>query len=185
MFVIVGLGNPGRKYESTRHNIGFNIINALAKELNIKLNKTKHKSILGQKFINGEKVMLVKPQTYMNKSGEAIRDIVSYYNVDLDKLLVIYDDVDTPLGSIRIKRKGSGGSHNGMKNIIYLLKTQEVHRLKFGIGRPNRMPMHKYVLGKFKKENYEIINKTIKRSIESIKCYVDNGIDKAMNNFNG
>lgn len=185
MFVIVGLGNPGRKYENTRHNIGFNIINALSDKLNIKLSKTKHKSVLGEKFINGQKIMLVKPQTYMNKSGEAVRDIVSYYNVDLDKLLVIYDDVDTSLGSIRMKRNGSGGSHNGMKNIIYLLKTQEIHRLKFGIGSPEKMPMHKYVLGKFKKDNYEVVNKTIERSIDSIECYINYGIDKAMNNFNG
>lgn len=185
MFVLVGLGNPGKKYDDTRHNIGFNIINVLAETLGIDVNKMKHKSLVGSKFINGEKIMLVKPQTYMNKSGEAVRDIVNYYDVALENLLIIYDDIDTDIGKIRLRKKGSGGSHNGMNNIIYHLETNEIPRLRFGIGQSEHIPLTNYVLGKFEKENIKVLNETIIKSKDACLKFINEGIDQAMNDYNG
>lgn len=185
MYLIVGLGNPGKKYDLTRHNIGFNVIDILSNELSINVNSIKHKSLVGSSFINGEKVMLVKPQTFMNLSGEAVRDIVEYYEVDLDKVMIVYDDVDTEIGSIRIKRKGSGGSHNGMNNIIYLLKDDRINRLRFGIGRSKNISLKSYVLGKFEAGNIDVINDTINKSVEAIKVFIYEDADKAMNRYNG
>jgi PTH1 family peptidyl-tRNA hydrolase len=185
MFVVIGLGNPGRKYENTRHNIGFNIVNVLASEYSIKINQIKHKSLIGTTFVNGEKIMLVKPQTYMNNSGEAVREIIDYYNVPLENALIVYDDVDTKIGSIRIRSKGSGGSHNGMNNIIYLLGCDDIPRLRFGIERSENIPLRNYVLNEFDKKNIEKINETIAKSVEACKIFINSGIDKAMNDCNG
>jgi PTH1 family peptidyl-tRNA hydrolase len=185
MFVIIGLGNPGKKYENTRHNIGFNIINVLATDYSVKINQIKHKSLVGTTFINGEKVMLVKPQTYMNNSGEAVREIIEYYKVPLEKVLIVYDDVDTKIGSIRIRTQGSGGSHNGMNNIIYLLNCDNIPRLRFGIERSETIPLRNYVLNDFDKNNIGKINETIKKSVEACKIFINSGINKAMNDCNG
>lgn len=185
MFVIVGLGNPGVKYENTRHNIGFNIINVLAETLNISVNKIKHEALIGTGFYEGEKIMLVKPQTYMNKSGESVRKIVDYYDVPLEKLLIIYDDIDTEIGSIRLRKKGSGGTHNGMNNVIYQLNNSQIPRLRFGVGRSEEIPLRSYVLGKFKTENIESINENIIKSKDATLSFVKEGIDKAMNKYNG
>ena len=134
MFVVAGLGNPGRKYEKTRHNMGFWAVDRLAEKNDIKIKKIKHKALIGDGIISGEKVLLVKPQTYMNLSGESLREIVDYYNVDLSRLLVIYDDFDIEAGSLRIRKKGSAGSHNGMKSIINQLGSQDFPRIRVGIG---------------------------------------------------
>jgi len=185
MFVIIGLGNPGREYENTRHNIGFNVINVLASEYSVKINKIKHKSLIGTFFVDGEKIMLVKPQTYMNNSGEAVREIINYYDVPLENVIVVYDDVDTKIGSIRIRRKGSGGSHNGMNNIIYLSNSDDIPRLRFGIERSETVPLRDYVLSNFDSKNIKVINETIKKSVEALKTFITYGLDKAMNDYNG
>lgn len=185
MFVIVGLGNPGKKYDMTRHNIGFHVIDSLAEKLNLSVSKIKHKSLIGTTFKDGDKIMLVKPQTFMNNSGEAVRDIVEYYDVPLDKILVIYDDIDTEIGSIRIRKKGSGGSHNGMNNIIYLLNDEKIPRLRFGIGRNSNIPLRNYVLGKFESSNIEVIEENILKSVNACMEFINNGVDKAMNDYNG
>ena len=122
MIVIAGLGNPGKKYENTRHNMGFLTIDRIAEKIDIKVNKIKHRALVGDGFISGHKVLLVKPQTYMNLSGESLREVMNYYNVDIEDLIVIYDDFDIETGSLRIRKKGSAGSHNGMKSVIYQLK---------------------------------------------------------------
>lgn len=185
MYVIVGLGNPGKKYENSRHNIGFNIIDVLSDRMAIKVNKIKHQALIGEGFFNGEKVMLVKPQTYMNKSGEAVRDIVDYYDVNLDRVLIIYDDVDTDVGSIRMRIKGSGGSHNGMNNVIYHLKTKEIPRLRVGIGQDEQIPLRSYVLGKFRDDEIKAVNDSIQTSVLAIEEYIKHDIDLAMNKYNG
>lgn len=185
MYLIVGLGNPGKKYKRTRHNIGFIVVEELAKKMDVPIQKIEHKSVTGSFFINGEKVILAKPQTYMNKSGEAVRDIVNYYDIDLEKVLIIYDDIDTKIGKIRLRKKGSGGTHNGMRDIIYQLKTQEIPRLRFGIGRSGEIPLKKYVLGKFHSDNVEAIVQTVHRSVNSIETFLQEGIDLAMNKYNG
>jgi len=185
MFVLVGLGNPGKKYDDTRHNIGFNVINVLAETLGIDVNKMKHHSLIGSKFIHGEKIMLVKPQTFMNKSGEAVRDLVNYYDVPLENILIIYDDIDTEIGKIRLRKKGSGGTHNGMTNVIYHLENDEISRLRFGIGKSDTIPLTNYVLGKFEKENIELLNETIIKSKDACLKFINEGIDKAMNGYNG
>ena len=136
MKLIIGLGNPGKEYENTRHNVGFNVIDILAKEYDISVTKIKHKALIGEGRIGSEKVLLVKPQTYMNLSGETLIDIYKYYKVDLDNIIVIYDDMDIEPGKIKIRKKGSSGGHNGMKSIIQMIGTEDFPRIRIGIGRP-------------------------------------------------
>jgi len=184
MFIIVGLGNPGKKYSGTRHNIGFDIIDLLAKKHGIKVTKVKHKSHIGEGRIAGEKVLLVKPQTYMNLSGDAVRSLCEFYKVDLSKLLVVYDDIDVAKGKIRIRKTGSAGSHNGMKNIIYLLKEKGFPRLRFGVGKPERGDLADYVLQRFTKEEVEMLQDSVDKSVLAVEEYIANGIDNAMNKYN-
>lgn len=184
MYVIVGLGNPGDKYRLTRHNIGFLIIDELSKEYNIKVDKIKHKSLIGSGFINGEKVLLVKPQTFMNNSGEAVQSLVNYYNLDLEKLIIIYDDIDIDVGKVRIRKKGSAGSHNGMKSIIQYLKNPDFPRIRIGVGRPINQNLASFVLSKFPKEEIDPMVSAIEVSVKSIDELVKNGIDLAMNKYN-
>ena len=134
MYVIVGLGNPGKKYENTRHNMGFLAVDVLAEKYDIKVNKIKFKSLVGEGRIAGEKVVLAKPQTYMNLSGEAVREIVDFYKIEPQQLIVIYDDIDIDTGAIRIRKKGSAGTHNGMRNILYQIRTEDFPRIRVGIG---------------------------------------------------
>ncbi len=136
MKLIVGLGNPGRQYADTKHNIGFMVVDYLAGKLGIKVDKIKFKSIIGEGFVGTEKIVLAKPQTYMNLSGEAVLDMVQWYKPEPQDMLVIFDDMDLPLGKLRLRMKGSAGGHNGMKSIIYLVQSDEFPRLRIGIGRP-------------------------------------------------
>jgi len=184
MYVIVGLGNPGKKYEATRHNVGFEVIDYLAYRNKIKIDKIKHKALIGKGIIEGQKVMLVKPQTFMNLSGESVRDICEYYNVELNKLIVIYDDIDIDLGKLRIRKKGSAGTHNGMKNIIYLLKDDKFPRIRIGIGAPKGRDLVNYVIGKFTDKEKEDIILSIRLAAEAVESILENGIDKAMNEYN-
>ncbi|MDF2656699.1 MAG: aminoacyl-tRNA hydrolase [Bacillota bacterium] len=184
MYVIVGLGNPGKKYENTKHNIGFITVDFLAERNNIKVNKLKHKALVGEGMIAGKKVLLVKPQTYMNLSGNSVREIMEYYKADIDKLVVIYDDVDIPMGSLRIRKKGSAGTHNGMRSIIYDLQEDSFPRVRIGIGADKKIPLAGYVLGGFDKEEAKLMEDAVERAACSIECIIERGIEIAMGEYN-
>lgn len=185
MFVIVGLGNPGKKYEKTRHNMGFLAIDKLAEKHDIKVNKLKHKALTGDGFIFGQKALLVKPQTYMNLSGESVREIVSYYDIDLEDLIVIYDDFDLEIGTIRIRKKGSAGSHNGMKSIIGQIQSKDFPRIRIGIGKSGGGAEWKdFVLGKTSKQDEKLIEDAVDRAADAVGCILEKGIGKAMNEYN-
>lgn len=185
MYFIVGLGNPGDKYENTRHNMGFLTIDYLSRKFDIKVKKLKFKSLYGQGEISGQKVMFIKPQTYMNSSGEAIRELRNYYNFDMDKLIVIVDDIDINFGTIRIKAKGSSGSHNGMKSIIYNLVDDSFPRIKIAVGKkPEYMDLANFVLSGFTEKEVEIIRDEIALASDAVEMILDSGVEKAMNKFN-
>lgn len=184
MYIIAGLGNPGKKYENTRHNLGFITVDQLAKKMGIKIDKIKFKSLVGEGRIGTEKVVLIKPQTFMNNSGEAIREVMDFYKAEPENLMVIYDDVDIPTGNIRIRTGGSGGTHNGMRSIISLIHTDRFPRIRVGIGREERGDLVDYVLGGFNKEEVEPLERACTRAMEAAICYVENGIDIAMNRYN-
>lgn len=185
MYYIVGLGNPGIQYENTRHNAGFITIDYLARKYSIDVRKIKFKSLIGQGVISGHKVMLVKPQTYMNNSGEAIREIYKYFDFDHDKLIVIYDDIDIDFGSIRIRKKGSAGTHNGMKSIIYNLEFDDFPRIKVAVGKkPSYMDLANFVLSGFSKQEAKIIEEEVKFASDAIEMILEEGIEKSMSMFN-
>lgn len=185
MYVIVGLGNPGSRYDKTRHNVGFDVVDLLGKNHGIKINKIKYKAIVGEGMIGDEKVLLVKPQTFMNLSGESVSRICEYHKLPMDHLIVIFDDVDTDLGKIRVRKKGSAGTHNGMRNIIFMLGKDEFPRVRIGIGKSERIPLKDYVLQRFDAEETVYITDSIKRSAEAVECIIKEGTDRAMNLFNG
>jgi len=185
LFVVVGLGNPGRAYANTRHNVGFDTIDILASRNNIKINKIKFKSVYGEGQIGNEKVMLVKPQTYMNNSGITVKDIYNYYKVPIENIIVIVDDIDIDFALVRVKRKGSAGTHNGLKSIIYLLEDDNFPRVKIGIGKkPENQDLADFVLSRFSKDEREIIEETLNTAAESVEAIIKEGIDNAMNKFN-
>ena len=185
MYVIVGLGNPGLQYENTRHNVGFLTIDYLAKKHNIPVKKLKFKSLYGQGEISGQKVMLVKPQTYMNNSGEAVREIKNYFKFDEDELIVIVDDIDIDFGRIRLKKKGSAGTHNGMKSIIYQIQNDKFPRIKIAVGKkPDYMDLANFVLSGFNEKEADIVRQEIIMSAEAIEMMLATNIDKAMNKYN-
>lgn len=185
MYVIVGLGNPTREYAATRHNIGFDAITRIADDYNIALNIKKHRAICGKGHIEGEKVILAQPQTYMNLSGESVRELMDYYKISTEELIVIYDDISLDVGQLRIRAKGSAGGHNGMKNIIAHLGTQEFPRIKIGVGdKPKGWDLADYVLGRFPNEEQEIVRETLKKASDAAKIMVTDGIEAAMNQYN-
>lgn len=185
MYYIVGLGNPGLQYENTRHNVGFMTIDYLANKYDIDVRKSKFKSLYGQGEISGHKVMLIKPQTYMNNSGEAVRELRDFYKFDIDKLIVIYDDIDIDFGTIRIRKKGSAGSHNGMKSIIYQIQDDQFPRIKVSIGKkPEKWDLANFVLSGFSKEEAKILEDEIRIAAEGIEIILKDDIDKAMNKCN-
>ncbi len=185
MYFIVGLGNPGLQYENTRHNVGFMTIDYLANKYDIDVRKSKFKSLYGQGEISGHKVMLIKPQTYMNNSGEAVRELINFYKFDIDKLIVIYDDIDIDFGTIRIRKKGSAGSHNGMKSIIYQIQDDQFPRIKVSIGKkPEKWDLANFVLSGFSKEEVKILEDEIRLAVEGIEIILEEDIDKAMNKCN-
>lgn len=186
MYVVVGLGNPGRKYAQTRHNVGFNVIDILADRHNTKINKIKFKSVYGETNIAGEKVLLVKPQTFMNASGETVQEIASFYKVPLENIIVIQDDIDIDPASLRIRAKGSAGSHNGMKSIIYLLKDDNFPRVKIGVGRPEAgRDLADYVLGRFSKAEEADMSDALDKAADAVECLISEGVGNAMNKYNG
>lgn len=185
IFLIAGLGNPGTKYDNTRHNVGFDTIDFLSAKLNVKLSKIGFKSVYGEGEVDGTRVILLKPQTFMNLSGESIRDISAWFKLPMENILIIYDDIDLEPGKIRVRPKGSSGTHNGMKSIIYQLQSDSFPRIRIGIGRaPEKWDLADYVLSKFSKEDREIINKSIEKASDAALTVVRSGVEKAMNSFN-
>lgn len=187
MKIIAGLGNPGREYEGTRHNIGFSVIEQLADQYNISMTEKKHKAVYGRGMIEGEKVILLKPQTYMNLSGESIVDAVHYYKIDPEEnLIVIYDDIDLAPGRIRIRAKGSAGGHNGVKNIIANLGTQIFPRIRVGVGeKPKGWDLVDYVLGRFSGDELPLIEEGKKAACQAVSIIVGQSVEAAMNQMNG
>lgn len=187
MHVICGLGNPGRKYENTRHNIGFIAIDRLADKLDVKVNRSRFRSTVGETQIDGEKVLLVKPETYMNDSGLAVKEIMDFYKLDPADLIVIYDDFDIPEGTIRIRPFGSAGTHNGMRSIIRLLGSDRFPRIRIGTGKEDMesRELIGFVLGGFSKEEVKIMEDAVDAAVSASICYVKDGIDRAMNRYNG
>lgn len=185
MLVIAGLGNPGKTYENTRHNVGFMAIDELSKEWNIELNKTKFNGLYGMGFVSRKKVLLVKPLTYMNLSGECLRPLLDYYDADHEDLKVIYDDLDLPTGKIRLRTKGSAGGHNGIKSLIQHLGTPEFDRVRIGIGRPaGGMKVVDYVLGAFTKEELPNINDAVSKTVKACEASLTKPFLEVMNEFN-
>lgn len=186
MYIIVGLGNPEKKYEGTRHNVGFDVIDAIADKYNISVDTKKHLAYVGKGVIEGQKVVLLKPQTYMNLSGESVRSVVDFYKVDPEtEVLIIYDDVSLDVGQLRIRKKGSAGGHNGIKSIISHLGTSTFPRIKVGVGeKPKGYDLADYVLGKFSKAEQEVMQEGYKNAAEAVALIVQDNIDKAMNDFN-
>lgn len=186
MFVIVGLGNPGKKYDNTRHNAGFISIDALAEKYGISMSEKKHKALCGTGVIEGNKVLLVKPQTFMNLSGECVRAVMDFYKIDPEEdMLVIYDDISLAPGNIRIRKKGSAGGHNGIKSIIAHAGTQNFMRIKVGVGeKPSGWDLADYVLGHFSEEDNTKLKEIMPDVIQAATLMVQGDVDKAMNDFN-
>ena len=186
MFIIAGLGNPDEKYQGTRHNVGFDVVDRLAEKYQIAVDTKKHRALIGKGVIEGQKVLLVKPQTYMNLSGESIRSIVEYYKIDPEEeLLVIYDDISLEVGQLRIRRKGSAGGHNGIKNIIAQLGTDTFQRIKVGVGeKPKGYDLASYVLGHFHGEDLELMEEGYEKAISATEEILKGEIDAAMNEYN-
>ena len=185
MYLIVGLGNPEEEYAKTRHNMGFEVINKIANEYDINLNKTKFKGIYGNGIIEGEKVILLKPQTYMNLSGDSIIEYVNFYKIPLENIIVIYDDIDTEVEKIKIRKKGGPGTHNGMKSVVQRLNSEEFIRVRVGIGMPkDNQDLVSYVIGHVKEEEYNKLQKGIENSAKAVSEILKKGVDIAMNKFN-
>ena len=186
MFIIAGLGNPDRQYEGTRHNVGFDVIDRLADKYNIAVDVKKHRALLGKGVIEGQKVILAKPQTYMNLSGESIRSLVDYYKIDGEhELLVIYDDINLGVGQLRIREKGSAGGHNGIKNIIAHLGTQVFPRIRVGVGeKPSRYDLADYVLGHFSRAEKELMDEGYDHAVKAVGMILSGRIGDAMSEYN-
>lgn len=185
MKIIVGLGNPTDKYKGTRHNVGFSVIYNISDTYGIAVDTKKHKALIGKGIIEGEKVILAMPQTFMNLSGESVRELVDYYKCDETDLIVIYDDISLDVGKLRIRKKGSAGGHNGIKNIIAHLGTQEFTRIKVGVGeKPPRMDLADYVLGHFSKDELPVIRDGVQLATKAVATIISEGPDMAMNKFN-
>jgi len=185
---VVGLGNPGSKYKFTRHNIGFRVVDSLAQDIEIEFKKVKsYYSLISRGMINNHKVMLVKPQTFMNLSGRAVSKVVSYYKIPLQDLLIVYDDLNLELGQIKIRKKGSTGGHKGMESIMQYLHSEEIPRLRIGIGNPSinfNFDCVSYVLSNFNVDEEDKIKEAIKLSAEAIKTIIEDGFEKTMRKYN-
>ena len=185
MYLIVGLGNPENEYANTRHNMGFDTINKLAKKNNVEVNKNKFKGLYGTGIIQGKKVILLKPQTYMNLSGESVKEMIDFYHINPEEIIIIYDDIDTEKGNVRIRKKGGPGSHNGVKSVVENIQTTDFGRIRVGIGQPEyKNDMINYVIGKISEEEQKILQEGVNKAVEAIEEILKSGIDIAMNKFN-
>lgn len=186
MKLIVGLGNPTDKYEGTRHNVGFEVIDKIADEYGIGLDTIKNKGVYGKGRIEGQTVILLKPMTFMNLSGESVSAVAAYYKIDPEDIIVVYDDINLDVGRLRIRGKGSAGGHNGIKNIIAHLHTDEFPRVRVGVGmKPSRMDLADYVLSRFKDDEREQIETGYDNAVKAVALLVQDELDQAMNNYNG
>lgn len=183
-FIIAGLGNPGRKYENTRHNLGFITVDKIAEDNDISVKKIKFKSLVGEGVIGSDKVILMKPQTFMNNSGEALREIVNFYKISPENLIVIYDDFDIPIGSIRVRKFGSAGTHNGMRSVIRLLGFDNFPRIRIGIDSTIKNDLIDFVTGGFRKEEVPLLEEAVTNGAAAAETIVTKGIDLAMNRYN-
>lgn len=185
MYLIVGLGNPENEYAHTRHNMGFDTINQIAKNNNIQITKNKFKGLCESTIIQNQKVILLKPQTYMNLSGESVKEVAEFYNLKPEEIIVIYDDIDIEKGYIKIRKKGGAGSHNGMKSVVEELQSTDFARIRVGIGQPEfKSDMINYVIGKVSQEEQEILQQGVEKAAKAVEEILKNGIDIAMNKFN-
>jgi len=184
MYIIVGLGNPGKKYENTRHNMGFLTIDRMAEEYGISVDKIKFKALVGEGRIAGQRVVLVKPQTYMNLSGQSVQEIMHFYKEDIENLIVIYDDLDIPAGKIRVRKKGSAGTHNGMRNIVQMLADDGFPRIRVGIGGEKKSDLIDFVIGGVSKSEMELLREATVQASKAAAAIVEKGIEKAMNEYN-
>lgn len=185
MYIIAGLGNPTKEYDKTRHNVGFSVIDVLADRYRIDVSEKKHKALCGRGVIEGQKVLLLKPQTFMNLSGESIRAAADYYKIAPEEMIVIYDDISLDPGQLRIRLKGSAGGHNGIKNIIANLGTQDFPRIKVGVGaKPPRMDLADYVLSRFGAGEQKLMEEAFGEAAEAAVMMMTDGAERAMNHFN-
>lgn len=186
MYIIAGLGNPGKQYEHTRHNVGFDTLDKLAEKYHIPIDTQKHKAVCGSGYIEGQKVILVKPQTYMNLSGESLREIIDFYKLNpAEELIVIYDDISLDPGNIRIRKKGSAGGHNGVKDIIAKIGTDQFPRIKVGVGaKPENWDLADYVLSRFSQGERRLVDEAAAESVEALALMVQGRIEEAMNLYN-
>jgi PTH1 family peptidyl-tRNA hydrolase len=184
LHIIVGLGNPGRRYENTKHNIGFIALDQLAERNGIKVNKLKFKALTGEGEIAGARALLIKPQTYMNLSGESVLAAMSYYKAPPERLTVIYDDIDIPMGSVRIRKKGSAGTHNGMRSVISHLQCEDFPRIRIGIGGERGGRLTDYVIGGFGRKDLQPMREAVLRAVDAMECILKENIDLAMNRYN-
>lgn len=183
MKVVVGLGNPGQRYRDTRHNIGFRAVEELARRHVVQREESRFDAIVGHLQVNREKVLVVKPLTFMNLSGKAVRPLLAYYKIDLSDLLVIYDDMDLPVGAVRIRASGGTGGHQGMNSLVQHLGTREFARIRIGIGRPADETIA-WVLGRFSVEEKPLVSTAVTRAVDAAQCWMEQGIDRAMNEYN-
>lgn len=186
MYILAGLGNPGKEYVNTRHNVGFDVIDALAEKYNISVSDLKHRAMVGKGCMEGQKVVLVKPLTFMNLSGESLRAVVDYYKVDAaQELIVISDDITLPPGQLRVRKRGSAGGHNGLKNIIKMLGTEDFQRIRMGVGeKPKGYDLVDWVLGHFNKEEREAVDGAVAKAVRAAELMLAGETDAAMNEFN-
>lgn len=186
MKLIVGLGNPTREYEGTRHNVGFEVIDRLVEKHGIPLDTLKHKGMYGRGIINGQSVILLKPMTYMNLSGESVSQVAHYYKISPKDMIVIYDDINLDIGRLRIRKKGSAGGHNGIKNIIQHLGTEDFPRIRLGVGmKPGNMDLANYVLSRFSKEEQPVMDTGFENACDAVALSLQENIETAMNRYNG
>lgn len=184
MILIVGLGNPENDYGNTRHNMGFNVINKISSRFDIPVSKSKFKGIYGIGEICGKKIMLLKPQTYMNLSGESVREAKDFYKIDIENVLVIYDDIDLEPGTIRIRKSGGPGTHNGMKSVVHNLVSEKFPRIRVGIGKPVNGDLIEYVIGAINDEDKEALSSGVELAADAVELFLKENIDSAMNKFN-
>lgn len=184
MYVIAGLGNPGKKYAQTRHNMGFITIDQLAEKHNIKVDRLKFKALVGEGRIAGQKVLLVKPQTYMNLSGESLREVMRFYKLEPEQLIVIYDDIDLEAGALRIRKFGNAGTHNGMRSVVYQLQSDRFPRIRIGIGSSGKKDLINFVTGGFSKDEVPVLEEAVTKAVSALECMLGEGIDRAMNQYN-
>jgi len=184
MYLVVGLGNPGDEYKNTRHNVGFDVIDLIAKEYNVSINRIKFKGKFVEVNVASERVILLKPSTYMNLSGESVREAASFYKIPNENIIIIYDDISLDAGKLRIRSKGSAGGHNGIKSIIASMSSDVFQRIKIGVGKPDNA-LVSHVLGRFSKEDRILVEKTFEASIKATQTIIEKGCTQAMDQYNG